>query len=475
MTLKSFTVLGMSALMLLVLVLSMSLCGSEAGAQLLLSLVVSAALAIGVYRWALKPTRAGVAVLLVTAAVMSVGVILNVYLFTSVDGGTLSGPVLHNTDAALNYYHASTIYHKVSPIHGGTVPLLSYVTVAIWWLFGQSVVYPLALNVTVTLIAIVLSGRLAQVLLDGVVTNLLAEVVATLAMALTAAVCNLIGNGMVLLKEPFVYAGFTAVAIIVAKVYRGLRLAWRDVALFAVGSALLSLSRPQMMYFVLLALVVVCCLRFKTGWKGIVSLICVAVAFLGVGTLATREDAGKTVAIVTDGDMMQWEYLGERTDSRYDNYRLIVGDYFHASTARKVLLLPVTAAVQYVIPFSWTYKRDMEFGYSQAYNHFGYTWYALGGIVLFYYIFLWWRRGTPLRMWALWPLLGWLIVAFLYAGIISRYAVPFVPLMTPLAIVVVSRLKAGLCRTPFYIWAGAYTCVMAAGLLGCYFVQRSIA
>ena len=461
------------ALVALIVVLSLGLCGMETGLQLSVSLSVACCAAIALYGAVLPVSRCGLATLLAVSAVMSAGVIINVYGFVVASGASVPAPDLVNPDMARFFRQATEISQGASPAHGNTVPLFSYATALLWVVFGRSIVYPMALNVALTLISVTLAGKLAVALLKDKV-KLSQERVAALAMGLVAVCCNYLGQGMVPLKEPYLYVGFLMTAVVVARMYRREPLSARHYLCFAAGALLLGTSRPPMLFFTVMGLLLLSPRFYRSHWPAMAIALCLAAASLFVGARVTRLTVTTHTDIVSNEAAMGDEYMSHSEDNRYDNYSKVVGEYYRLPAARRVVLLPVTSATQYVVPFPWNFGRDTKYGYTQAYNHVGYPWYAVGGVILFYLLLLWWRRGVALRLWALWPVMCWLVVAFLYAGTISRYTLSFIPLMTPLAIVALDRLLQGLHRKTFACWCCVYTAVMAAGLVACHHFQQAL-
>lgn len=441
-----------------------ALCGFARGVQLTASLTVAAVAAIAIYRRVLHGSNAGEWVLTATAAVMAMGVTLNVYYYTTVVGGTLDAPILINDDSSRYFRAAECImagnYGELEGSFAG-VPLM---TAALWAILGKSIVWPLAANVFLTLFAIALGGRLAAILLRRDTAT------SALAMALTASVCHFTGEGMILLKEPMVYVGLMLTAIPLAHFYRGNRLSARSIAAFAAGCIVTTSVRNQSLYFVALGIITFLPLHFsrRRAYTAAAALAIVAGSHFA-GATVSHYDAAKQSRVIGGTGLMSENYLGD--DSRYDAYKSIIGNYYDLSTVQRAALLPVTAAVQYAVPFPWNYARDTEFGYSQALNHFAYPWYALGGIIIFYYLWLLCRRDTPIKLWALWAMVCWLIPAYIYGGSVSRYVMPFVPCLVPMAIVAIDRLRSGQLRKTFKWWSVGYATALAVALTVCYIVQ----
>ena len=197
--------------------------------------------------------------------------------------------------------------------------------------------------------------------------------------------------------------------------------------------------------------------------------VCIFACVAGGGYLS-HTGTEKHSNIVSGSGSMPESYLGD--DSRYDGYKSLLGDYYNRPIYQRIALLPATAAVQYAVPFPWNFKRDTEFGYSQALNHITWPWYAIGCIILFYFIWLWRKKSTPLRLWALWAAICWLIPAYLFGGSVSRYVMPFIPILVPLALVVIGELRSHRHITPFKWWATSYAVVLILALTACFFIQN---
>ncbi|MGN1246479.1 MAG: hypothetical protein ACI4UN_07580 [Muribaculaceae bacterium] len=454
-----------SAASVAVAITAFALCGTVGGLQLSLSLPVAAAIAIAIHRRVLHGSQAGEWVLSVTATVMALGITLNTFYFTSVLGGSLDSPVLNNTDALRYFTDAEYIYHGNISAAIGDFLGIPLIVAALWVVLGKSIVWALAACMLLTLLAISLSGRLTALLLRR------GEASSALAMALTAAVCHFTGQGMVLLKDPLIYVALLLTAIPLAHFYLGNRISPRLAASFIVGCILTALVRSHALHFITLGLLMFLPLAFtrKRIIITAVAAICISACMVGGGLLSST-DATKQSRIASGSGSMAESYLGN--DSRYDGYKSLLGDYYRLPIYHRIALLPATAAVQYVVPFPWNYGRDTEFGYSQALNHFAWPWYAIGGFIIFYFIFLWLKKSTPLRLWALWAIICWLIPAYLFGGSVSRYVMPFIPLLVPLAVIVIDELRAHRHHTTFKWWAACYTSLLIVGLTACYFIQN---
>lgn len=461
--LAAFTIIGF---------LAFYFCGYEAGWQLVVSLVVAYAAAVAVYYVDGNVSKCGRYILLVAAFVMSVGVTMNVYKYTVGLGGTLTAPILINDDSLRYYTQACEIYDGQLSMYRYKIIGLPLATAALWHLFGKSIVYALAMNVFLTLVAIILTGKLTEILLRDGATRFSPKTIHSVAMILVASVCYFLGHGMLMLKEPLLYVAVLLMAIPLAHIYKNDRPTLPHTICFVVGNLAVCITRTQLYFFFVLIIAALVVARFGRSWRSLLTMMVIATACYVAGTRITHYTVlNHKEILMGEGDMKKL-YL-THDDGRYNHYTGAIGDYYAKPWWQRLLHLPMSAAVQFVVPFPWNFDRDIPFGYSQIYSHIAYPWYVVGGIIIFYFLFLWYRRGVPLKLWAAWVLACWLIVAYLYAGSISRYTQPFIPLAIPLAVYVISELSAGRRRTAFIRWGSCYVILMASGLIACYYIQHT--
>ena len=109
----------------------------------------------------------------------------------------------------------------------------------------------------------------------------------------------------------------------------------------------------------------------------------------------------------------------------------------------------------------------MVYGFTQWYSHLSYPWYAISGIVAYFYLFAFCKcHDDNLKRLALAGLLLWLVPAYIFAGSVSRYSLCFLPLIVPAAAYVISK---GCYRNrSFIIWFAIYVTGVAAGLITIY-------
>lgn len=417
-------------------------------------------------------TCSGVGVAALAWAWMVTGVLgINYIAQTTVNvGKPLSDPALWH-DAARYYNYALQIFHHQNTGNAADpFPGLPLATVLLWKVFGINIVPPLAMNMMLTLATIVLTGRLATVLLEGR-TSLSNQQTASMAMAMNALLFFFLSHGTQLLKEPLVYFGVMLCALALASLNRiaHTRLAWRIIALFALGMLVVAAARTTYSAMMLMGVLLVGCGN-RRQWRN-------ALAMLALGAIIyiTISEFGHSISF----RFYDMYFDAEKSTQVSNQYIVgdcqkplanIVGDYFALSFWRKLLLLPLLCAVQFVIPFPWL-MTDVTLG--ELVPRIALPWYAIGGLTLFYLGWMSWRKNTSLGTYPLWVAFCFAVPAFMAAGSVSRYMLPFQPLMVPMAIFAVAMLREFNYRKIFTIFAIAYTLLLAVTLVACYYVQSA--
>ena len=414
-------------------------------------------------------TAAGILALAIAWTVMSVLGINYLAICTVKAGRPLSNPLLWN-DAQRYFDYAVAIYHNqydftyVQPFPG--LPLM---TALLWKIFGVNIVYPLAMNMMLTLGTIVLTGVVTVSLLEHR-TSKSARWLASVAMMCNALLFFFLSHGTQLLKEPLTYFGFVVVAMSLISLRNcpGWRLHWRTLAVFALGITLVAATRTT--YSIMaLAGVALAAISLRRKWR-------TSLAMIGVGTfiyIAVSEFA-HSISFMHYGSyfdpqqssLMSYQFI---IGPQQEALSRIVGDYFTHSWWEKIMILPFSCAVQYVIPFPWLGPSPMGIG--EIIPRICAPWYAIGALTIFYMMALSWRRHTNLKLYPLWVAFCYAVPAFVTAGSVSRYALPFQPLMIPMATYTIALLADGHYRKIFCKFAIAYIAVLLLTLAACHYLQ----
>ena len=414
--------------------------------------------------------NSGRLVLLLAAIILASFIILNIHTYTTAPGHSAVTPLLVNHDANRYFAQSLGLYDGTLNIGNVPHPSLPLITAGLWKILGVSIVYPLAANMLLTLTSIILGGRLAATLLHSRMPEVSKSHISTVAMLLNTAVSNFMVHGSLLLREPVIYFSLVVTMLALCNLFDGKGL--KSALMFSAGTVLLVFSRSHLLFFVLAGIILFTFSKPSRNIRvaAVTSLIVVACYIVNESITGYDSKYVSPADMITDTQTMSVNYLNL---DRHDAYKNIIGDYFNKPAPTRILLLPVTAAVQFFVPFPWNYMRDTPFGLAQFFSHVSYTWYAIGGIIIFYFLFLWHKSDTPLRLWALWTLFCYLVPAYLYAGTVSRYILPFVPFMIPLAIYSLNYIKKHKPRRLVATYATTYCLLVTATLTTCYALQSS--
>ena len=394
--------------------------------------------------------------------------VLTIWKITVHQGLSLSNPFL-GSDDRIYYLWAQHHYDGSCPAPRTAFIGFPLLMLGLWKVLGMSVVWPLAMNVMFTLITVVMAAAITVRLL-GKRVPYSDRWLGTLGLCLTATLMFFISQGLRIQKEAMVYMAIAFAGFVLAgmnnRSNKSMNLSWHDLAIWIIACILLSLGRTTYLYFVALGLVILTVAYWRANFRKAVLLAIVAVIAFIVGNLLARYSVEGHLDIVQGGYYMQKQYLGSAVQQPYLD---LIGKYFYYPVWLRLLILPLPCAVQFIIPFPWVYS---DFSILNILPRIAWGWYAIGGIALFYYFFMSWRRGLNLGAWAWWPAVIFVIIAYVVAGTVSRYLLPIEPLAVPIAVYVIARLREGVMRRTFKWWTLVYVVVLIATLIVCYHIQQ---
>jgi len=388
--------------------------------------------------------------------------------WTGVEGYALDVPNLKN-DA--RHYYKWALHHydgRLDPVKVA-FPGFPLMMVALWKVLGLNVIWPQAMNMMFTLIAVVLTGMTTRRLLAGRVSASMQTLLVS-GMIMSCLLFYYLLSGISILKEASTYlsvsmAGFalSSMATVDDDRYR----LWRDIVLFVLACVLMAFVRTTFLYFIGLGVVVMALPHWRRDWGMALALLAVVGISLVVGDMFASYSFDRHAIIVEGGWSMHNTYA---TDTSRPVYRRLIGYYFLYTPLHKLLVLPVTLSLQYLIPLPWISEMD-EAVIFNFFIRISYGWYLVGGIALFYYFFLIWRRHEGMGAWPWWPALSFIIIAYIMGGSVTRYVLPFEPLFVPVAIYVICRLVEGKWRVLFKRWFICYVILLTVALLICMEIQ----
>ena len=365
--------------------------------------------------------------------------------------------------AFLRYYGRPEDFPVVYP--GFPVLML-----ALWKVFGVNVVWPVAMNTMFTLTSVVLTGMTTRRLLSWRVSAR-PETLLWGGMALSCLLIYYFIMGTAILKEASIFisvamAGYALAAMGADDKER--HHPWRDIILFVVACLLLGLVRTTFLYFIALGVVVMLLGHPRRDWRVSLAMLGIVALSLFLGNLFSSYSFDRHAEIAGGGwNMQRFFVVG---DSR-SFYHELLNYYFLYPAWHKALMLPLTLSVQFIIPLPWTYYET-----ASTFNvlcRMTYGWYVVGGISLFYFLYVSWHRNGNMGAWPWWAALCYVALAYVMAGSVARYVTPVQPLFVPVAMYVLCRLWEGHWRKAFIWWSVIFVILMAAALVLCLEIQQA--
>ncbi len=432
----------------------------------LLTTVCIAGIAAAVYSRCDSRSASGWYTLAVALTLSMAGAIVSVWYFTTASGGTLENPVLNNFDAARDW--AWGCHYAF----GDDVPQEYYATGVGYWVaacltvFGRSVACPIFVNVLCYVLTVIAVGSVAWKATGNRRT-------ATAAMIITASMGYLLSQSTIIIKDVPVTLLMACIAYVFVSRANGAANAPLKVShavMLVVAMLLLGILRHNILPMAALGAVIFAVRRGGIDW----SLIGVAVIAVAVRTAMLQwvlPPTGTAMQVVTAESSAQIILTNPYTMG-YDS---MLGDYTTMPFYRKLLWLPASVVVQFLIPFPWNWTRDVVFSPVQVVAHCGYMWYAAGALIL-YWIGSSRRRESSdaLRRLVLWGVLLTVLTAYISSGRVSRYCLPYLPLLLPAAAdVVVSACAARGVRRSLTLWLGIFAAALAVTLIVCHSLQSS--
>lgn len=416
-------------------------------------------------------SRGGVRLLLLCAALLGSGVILNCWYFTTACGATDAAPLFQNFDADLNweYYTMSNLDNLATDSCPGLCFNRASGYPYLMWLIslptGPSLALLLGVNMLCVLLTIILCGSITRICLRG--SRFDSPVApAFCAMIVLASNCYFMVTATIFIKDAVTQFLFASMTYMLLAIRLGLWKTGRAVAASFGLMLLIALVRHQ-----LIPLMIPGFILLLWGRKHLRPLLAItifsAAVYAFIMMLPTHEEYDMTFSILSGPRTTHPEKLttfivdNSRTDLIYS----ITGNLDEQMPWMRLLWLPLTMLCQFLIPFPWNFTRDIIFGPTQFYAHIAYPGY-LAGILLGYYILFMMRRGPQLvNIILCWGAMLYAAVAFHWSGSVSRYCLMFIPLATP---AISCCLLGAYRRHSLYIWTAICAIILAAGLIVCY-------
>lgn len=443
-------------------VMLFSLLGSRT-LPILLMLVACYIIPCCIYRHQSFYNKIGQLSLSVAFIAMSIFYALNMWQYTVQYGSVDSPYLLHDAQSfyLLSHDIADGVMGEDSPI----MPYWGYpFFLSLWIKAGiNDIAYPIAFNIFLMLCAIILVGRCTLYLLEkseGAVQ------VASYAMLICAMIPGVLAPATDLSKEPFVATSMLACICSLLAFKQGNRGGVLYIILFIVGLVVLSFCRTTYIYILGLFFVAIWIYRFAMSEIAsfLIIALSMAVAIFMGSSNSWWGDNSYIVDYVSSNSHTTF-FSGESQAPLQE----LLGPYSTYPLYIKVLLWPITIAIQFLIPFPFeTVPTEMGMPLSTTYQRMSYLWYLGALPVIVFCLFYWFRKGVnrKLSLWAIASVLAYCIPALITGGSISRYAFCLVPMLTIMGgYVVWDILQQGKLDRKVLVFAVIYVVLISLALL----------
>lgn len=408
---------------------------------------LAAACALAACRWR---SRAGAYLLLAALTVLVCGVILNVNYYTVGSGGSLTHPVLQNTDADRAWWCAVALINE-DVVLGTFTGYPTYVAIM---LFGRDIFVAIMVDVLCCLLTLVASGELAWRL-----TRCRRTAFGT--MLALSLMCYFMVQATLLIKDVPLALGVALLALGLVRLRQRAAATGATWALIGASVVIAAVYRPNLLFFYIPGAVIVGAGRRLDLRFAAVIALCLAAWALMEALLQKNPDPVQLAMGSPKYDFAQVKTMV---------WDRMTGEYSTFPVWKKLLLLPASVVLQFLIPFPWNYARDMVFGPTLAVAHFGYTWYLAGGLFLYWLAVLSRRSPALMVRLALWAVLLYVATAYAFSGRISRYCLPYLPLIMPaVAYTAVTSWRDRRLR----VWMGVFAALMGVALVVCHHLHTS--
>ena len=429
--------------------------GSAAGFVISAYLSITLVLVVA-GRKCLWMSPAVVGVIFGAVTVSTLGVIANTYFFTK--GGSLPAPLLENLDMNIDWHQAMDRMHGVDNPDRVAGRAYSDFIAVVCTLFGCNIAVPMMFNVLFYGLALLTMGQIAWLATDD-------RKAARVTVIAAACMCYLLAQSMTLIKDAGCTLLMALAAMLMLRWSRrenapGL---WITLAMIAVIVASAVMRHVAGIYIAIGAgIFMLSDSNKKHGGAYLLAII------VGVAVSIMLQDHRTNVTHVIQSPE-EASFIDNSNNTRAFDVMMDTTEGSEKLTmARRLLWLPVSVVVQFLVPFPWNFLYHTNYGPSMALAHVAYPWYLAGALIL-YWIFGC-MRTAPRRMKAIviWGVILTIATAFATTGRVSRYCLPLLPLLLPAAAVVATQC---LRRRSLWIWLAVFTALLIPTLIICHHLQ----
>lgn len=401
-------------------------------------------------RYALREVDGGDYILLTAWATITLGVICNGWYYTTAMGGTVSNPMFANYDSMRDWNDGSVLL-------AGELPLATYgYMVGVLRLVCNDVMWVIAVNAMCYLLTIVMIGRITFELTCQRRTVIIA-------MLMTALIAYLWAQATTVIKDAPVVLCMAYLTLLMIRMRSKTCRPWE----YAVGAAVLivlAFIRVNAMFMVALIAVVMSLGRGESKAPAVALIVpaCVAAYFIAKAVGVHTPSPAGLIAVSADSEAV----MADQHTAPWDN--MLGGDYTALPLYKKLLWLPASTVLQFVLPFPWNFESAYVFGPAKVFARIGVVWYYCGALLLWWLVAQWRQAPDTTRRVVACGVLLTIITAYLNSGRASRYCLAYLPMLLPASAMAWGYLG----RKSMRRWLIVFTVLLIALLLICYHLHK---
>ena len=401
--------------------------------------------------------------LLLTAATVSMClVVLNINYFTIAAGGTGSHPVLLNFDASRDWSWACHhLYGDAEPVDHQWC-LHEYLFVALLWLFGRDITVLIVFCSLCYVASIAMMGAIGRRLTGD-------SRVGTATMVIALLMFYLMSQSAVLIKDCIVTMLMSVVMYVAIRWKQKETATLPTAIILAVALMFLGLVRTNFMLFVIMGLFMMSMVSTPQVRKAFYITVGACLAAYFLFRFEQTSWSGKLgLSNYLNADSGTYLLTSSVASRAFEN---VIGDYGWLPIYKKILLLPLTIGLQFLLPLPWGMERHIIFGPSQCLAHIGFAWYIAGALILYWLFKCFKRCNREMQVTVLFGVLMTVLTAYMTSGRISRYCLTYLPLLLPAAAwVCVNCYRERSLR----LWLIVFIVLIALALGTCYYLQSIV-
>lgn len=389
-------------------------------------------------------------ILLAAWCTVTLGAICNGWFYTAIMGGTVSDPMFANYDSMRDWNDGSALIN-------GERPMATYgYMVGVLRLVCDDVMFVLGVNVMCYLLTIVLIGRITRELTDDKRTVFIS-------MLMTALIAYLWAQATTVIKDASVVLCMSVLTLLMVRMRHKSSRPWEYIV-GAIVLMVLAFIRINAMFMIGLMAVVMSFGRGENKATAVLLIVpaCIAAYFIANAAGVHTPSPVGLIEVKPECEMV----IIDQHTAPWDN--MLGGDYTALPIYMKLLWLPASVALQFLLPFPWNFESAYVFGPAKVVSRIGVVWYYCGALLLWWLAKQWRQASGTTRRVVTCGILLTIITAYLNSGRASRYCLAYLPMLLPASAMACNYLRQPSMRR----WLIIFTVLLTATLLICYHLHQ---